>query len=98
LAHIGRRYGDETIARAERGVMLEVKEQDKERLDLVCEGNSEEFFELVRPEQDRLKWCGFSPLYTFLSAVPGARGKVIRYDQWNIDEQSVVSFAAMEFL
>ncbi|MCI0339036.1 MAG: AmmeMemoRadiSam system protein B [Acidobacteria bacterium] len=98
LAHIGRRYGDETIARAERGVMLEVKEQDKERLDRVCEGNSEEFFELVRPEQDRLKWCGFSPLYTFLSAVPGARGQVIRYDQWNIDEQSAVSFAAMEFV
>lgn len=97
LAHIGRRYGDDLTAIAEEGEMLEVREQDQERLRLVCEGNSEEFFELVRPEEDRLKWCGFSPLYTFLNTVPLARGNLLRYEQWNIDEQSVVSFAAMEF-
>jgi hypothetical protein len=44
-----------------------------------------------------LKWCGFSPLYTFLRAVPEARGEVLRYQQWNIDDESVVSFAALEF-
>ena len=43
------------------------------------------------------KWCGSSPIYTFLRAVPEARGKMLRYDQWNIDEESVVSFAAMAF-
>jgi AmmeMemoRadiSam system protein B len=97
LAHIGMRYGDDSIAQAEHGIMLEVKEQDQERLNRICEGKSEEFFDLVRPEQDRLKWCGFSPIYTFLSSVPDARGQLLRYEQWNIDEQSVVSFAAMEF-
>jgi AmmeMemoRadiSam system protein B len=97
LAHVGRRYGDDLTARADEGEMLEVKEEDLARLQHACDGNSEEFFELVRPEEDRLKWCGFAPLYTFLNAVPEARGKLLRYDQWNIDEQSVVSFAAMEF-
>ncbi len=97
LAHIGRRYGDKIIARADRDEMLEVKEEDQERLKYVCQGNSEEFFELVRDEQDPLKWCGFSPLYTFLSSTQNVRGKMLRYDQWNIDEQSVVSFAALEF-
>lgn len=97
LAHIGRRYGDDITAHADEGEMLEVKDEDLERLQQVCDGNSEEFFELVRPEEDRLKWCGFSPLYTFMNAVPEARGKLLRYDQWNIDEQSVVSFAALEF-
>jgi MEMO1 family protein len=97
LAHIGMRYGDEKIAHADQGLMLEVKEEDQERLTRICEGKSEEFFDLVKPEQDRLKWCGFSPIYTFLSSVPEARGKLLRYEQWNIDEQSVVSFAAMEF-
>jgi MEMO1 family protein len=97
LAHIGIRYGDEKIAHADQGLMLEVKEEDQERLTRICEGKSEEFFDLVKPEQDRLKWCGFSPIYTFLSSVPEARGKLLRYEQWNIDEQSVVSFAAMEF-
>jgi len=97
LAHIGRRYGDDITARADEGEMLDIKEEDLARLQQVCDGNSEEFFELVRPEEDRLKWCGFSPLYTFLNAVPEARGDLLRYEQWNIDEQSVVSFAAMEF-
>lgn len=97
LAHIGPRYGDDITARAGEGEMLEAREEDLARLRHVCDGNSEEFFELVRPEEDRLKWCGFPPLYTFLNAVPAARGRLLRYDQWNIDEQSVVSFAAMEF-
>ncbi len=97
LAHIGRRYGDELPARAGQGRLLDVKDRDLERLKQVCSGNNEEFFDLVKPEQDRLKWCGFSPLYTFLRTVPQARGNLIRYDQWNIDEQSVVSFAALEF-
>lgn len=98
LAHIGRRYGDDIVARADEAEMLDVKEDDHNRLKNICDGNVEEFFDLVRPEQDRLKWCGFSPLYTFMSAVPEARGKLLRYDQWNIDEESVVSFAAMEFV
>jgi MEMO1 family protein len=97
LAHIGRRYGDRLSAQAEQGAMLEVKERDHERLQHACAGRAEEFFELVKPEQDDLKWCGFSPLYTFLQALPEARGEVLRYDQWNIDEESVVSFAALEF-
>ena len=33
----------------------------------------------------------------FLKAVPNARGAVERYEQWNIDAQSVVSFAGMSF-
>jgi len=97
LAHIGRRYRDAFIARAEQGKMVEVRELDAERLRHICEGHRAEFFELVKPDHDRLKWCGFPPLYTFLQAVSGARGNLLKYDQWNIDEQSVVSFAALEF-
>ncbi len=97
LAHMGRRYGDDLLARAGNGAMLAVQELDRERLQHACAGESEEFFELVRPGEDELKWCGFAPLYTFLQAVPQARGEVLRYDQWNIDEESVVSFAALEF-
>ncbi len=97
LTHFGMRYGDEIVARAGEDEMLEVKEEDLQRLQHVCQGRSDDFFEMVKPEQDRLKWCGFPPLYTFLSAMPDARGELLRYDQWNIDEESVVSFAAMEF-
>jgi AmmeMemoRadiSam system protein B len=97
LAHIGKRYGDPFSAQADAGAMLEIKERDHERLRYACQGASDEFFELIRPAQDELKWCGFAPLYTFMQVMPQARGELLRYDQWNIDDESVVSFAALEF-
>jgi len=97
LAHIGRRYGDPSAVRAEQGPMAQVRHADGERLERVCAGDSEGFFELVRPGHDELRWCGYSPLYTFLQVVPAARGRVLHYEQWNIDDASVVSFAGVEF-
>ena len=97
MAHIGRRYGDQTAARAEQGRMMEVRQRDVDRLEKVCAGDAEGFFELVHPNHDDLRWCGYSPVYTFLSAVKGVKGKVLKYEQWNIDEASVVSFAGVEF-
>ncbi len=97
LTHIGRRYGDPFTAIANRGQMLDVAEQDRRRLDLVCAGDSQGFLDLVGEEGDELKWCGYSTLYTFMRAVGQVRGRVLRYEQWNIDPQSVVSFASLEF-
>jgi MEMO1 family protein len=97
LAHVGRRYGDAFAAVADRGTMAAVAEQDRQRLESLCEGDLGKFFELLRTNEDELKWCGYSALYTFARAVPRARGRVLRYEQWNIDPQSVVSFASVEF-
>ena len=61
-------------------------------------GDADGFWELVTERgDDDLKWCGTSPIYTFLRALPEARGRLLGYDQWNIDEASVVSFGAMSF-
>jgi len=77
--------------------MLETTARDRGRIDRVSAGDAEGFWNLVQENQDDLKWCGSSPLYTFLKAVPQARGHLLRYEQWNIDEQSVVSFGGMAF-
>ena len=98
LAHLGRRYGDTFTALANRGQMVEVAEQDRRRLELVCAGDSRGFLELVKRGRDELNWCGYSTLYAFLKAVGKVRGRLLRYEQWNIDPQSVVSFASLEFL
>ncbi len=97
MAHIGRRYGDPFEARAGEGVMLEVGRRDRERIERLEQGDTGGFWELVREKRDDLKWCGSAPLYTFLKAVPGARAGLLRYEQWNIDEQSVVTFGGLEF-
>ena len=97
LTHLGRRYGNPFAALANQGRMAEVAEQDRRRLELVCAGDCRGFLELVPAGGDELNWCGHSTLYTFLRAIGKVRGRLLRYEQWNIDPQSVVSFVSMEF-
>jgi AmmeMemoRadiSam system protein B len=96
MAHIGRRYGDSQAVQADDATMMEVKAKDESRMRQIELGDAEGFWTLVKEDRDPLRWCGSAPLYTFLRAVP-ATGKVRRYQQWNIDSASVVSFAAVEF-
>jgi AmmeMemoRadiSam system protein B len=97
MAHMGARYGDQFQAEANRGMMTSVAERDSQRMDHINAGDAEGFWDLVRENQDDLKWCGSAPFYTFLKSVPEARGQTARYEQWNIDQHSVVSFAGMRF-
>jgi AmmeMemoRadiSam system protein B len=97
MAHMGRRYGDPLAAHADEGAMTEVARRDKVRIERIAAADAAGFWDLVQENQDDLKWCGSAPLYTFLRAVPQARGTLRRYQQWNIDQESVVSFAALAF-
>ncbi len=98
FAHVGRRYGDELNARANVGPLAAVAARDRARAERIGEGDADGFWELVSEGgDDDLKWCGTSPIYTFLRALPDVRGRLLGYDQWNIDEASVVSFGAMSF-
>jgi AmmeMemoRadiSam system protein B len=101
MAHIGRRYGDPLTARAGVGPLLEIQTRDRARIARLEAGDAEGFWGLVReggtPEQgfDALKWCGAAPFYTFHRALPHARAALLHYEQWNIDDASVVSFGAL---
>ena len=98
FAHVGRRYGDRHAAKAYEGPLAEVAERDDARVERIAAGDAEGFWNLVVERgDDDLKWCGSSPLYTFLRAVPQARGRRLGYEQWNIDDASVVSFGALAF-
>ena len=97
MAHIGPRYGDQTIAQAHAGDMLGVKERDSRRIEQLTEGNREAYWDLIQERHDDLKWCGSAPFYTFLKIMPQAKGELLHYDQWQIDPRSVVSFGAMRF-
>jgi len=97
MAHMGARYGDDFRAAANQGVMSEIGARDQDRITRINAADAAGFWELVTENRDDLKWCGSAPFYTFLKAVPEARGELLRYEQWNIDEHSVVSFAGMAF-
>lgn len=97
MAHIGRRYGDPFDAIAHRAEMEDVRDQDASRIGCMEAGDAAGFWERVQANHDDLKWCGAAPIYTFLRAMPAARGQLRHYQQWNIDEASVVSFAGMRY-
>jgi len=98
FAHMGLRYGDPHATRAHQGAALDVARRDQQRLARIAAGDADGFWELVTERgDDDLKWCGTSPLYTFLRAVPDARGALHGYEQWNIDRSSIVSFGAVSF-
>jgi MEMO1 family protein len=101
MAHMGMRYGDGFEALAREGAMEAAGARDEQRIARIQAGDAEGFWELVRENHDDLKWCGSAPFYTFLRTAMGTdgapRGELLEYEQWNIDEASVVSFAGMAF-
>ena len=97
MAHMGRRYGDRFAAKADEDEMAAVALRDRLRIGSMLAADADGFWRQVRENQDDLKWCGSAPIYTFLNVRPHVRGELIRYQQWNIDPNSVVSFAAVSF-
>jgi hypothetical protein len=71
MAHMGRRYGDEFGAQADRVQWLSDCARPR-RADRVT-AMILTFWNLVQEKRDDLKWCDSSPLYTRLKAVPQAR-------------------------
>jgi AmmeMemoRadiSam system protein B len=97
MSHIGRRYGDPIRANASLGEMLAVEQRDHARIDRITEGDIQGYWSLVQNGHDDLKWCGSAPLYTFMKVMPGLKGELLDYHQWQIDPDSVVSFGALRF-
>ena len=98
MAHMGRRYGDRFDALTYQAEMEEVARRDKLRIGRMEAGDTQGFWEMVQEQQDDLKWCGSSPLYTFLRAVPGAKAVLRHYQQWNIDRSGRGSGLLPEWL
>ncbi len=97
MAHMGARYQDQFECVAGEGVMETVAGRDEQRINRINAMDAPGFWDLVQEQHDDLKWCGSSPFYTFLKTAPRSRGELLRYEQWNIDDRSVVSFAGMAF-
>ncbi len=97
MAHIGRRYGDPIRAKANLGEMVAIEQRDRERIEQLSAGDVRGFWSLVQDGHDDLKWCGSAPIYTFLRVMPGLKGELLDYHQWQIDPDSVVSFSALRF-
>jgi MEMO1 family protein len=94
LAHVGPRFGDAEPNTSES--LAAVAAADLAMLEAIVAGDPTAFFTSVAHDGDRRRICGLSPIYTFLRALPGVEGRLLRYHQWP-DPQGAVSFCAATF-
>jgi AmmeMemoRadiSam system protein B len=94
LAHVGPRFGDPEPNTSES--LARVGEEDQAMLESVIAGDPTGFYASIAHDGDRRRICGLSPIYTFLRALPGVSGRLIRYRQWP-DPQGAVTFCAAGF-
>jgi AmmeMemoRadiSam system protein B len=96
FAHVGRKFGDEEGLDAD--FLRAVETDDRTLLAALERGDAAGFFGEIAAHRDRRRICGLSPMYTLLSALPGARGRLLRYDRSDDpNTQSAVSYASLAF-
>lgn len=94
LAHVGPRFGDPEPNTPDG--LAAVQTADLSMLEAVTAGDPTAFYASVAHDGDRRRICGLSPIYTFLRALPGAAGRLLRYQQWP-DPQGAVTYCAVTF-
>ena len=94
LAHQGPVFGDpRPLDLLGRNRMAK---HDEELINIMCRGNAEDFFSVIREEGDSRHVCGVSPIYIALAALE-TEGKFIGYEQCpaSEDASSLVSICGI---
>ncbi|MBI5115886.1 AmmeMemoRadiSam system protein B [Candidatus Poribacteria bacterium] len=94
LAHVGPRFGDRNPI-SENFLRL-LHADDLRMLAHLERADADGFFGNIDSDGDRRKICGLPPIYTMLSVMNAATGKLLKYQQWP-DPQGTVTFASMAF-
>ncbi|WP_445664437.1 AmmeMemoRadiSam system protein B [Fodinibius sp. AD559] len=93
LAHIGKKFGDDSPAAT---MFDDVKSFDQRFLEHGSQNSRAAMLELMKKDYDPYRICGFPPLYTFLQAMPNIQGEILSYDLWDERERdSAVTFGSI---
>jgi AmmeMemoRadiSam system protein B len=96
LAHVGRQFGD--VEPVTEDFLKCVEAEDRQLVDRLATLDAAGFFHEIAKDQDRRKICGFSPLYSLIHLLDGARGNHLHYDQaFTPETGSAVTFTSMVF-
>jgi AmmeMemoRadiSam system protein B len=96
LAHVGRQFGDTEPVTDE--FLKWVEAEDRQLVDRLAALDAPGFFKEIAKDQDKRKICGFSPLYSLIHLLDGARGNHLHYGQaFTPETGSAVTFTSMIF-
>jgi AmmeMemoRadiSam system protein B len=96
LAHVGRQFGDTEPVTDD--FLKWVEAEDRQLVERLAALDAPGFFNEIAKDQDKRKICGFSPLYSLIHLLDGARGSHLHYGQaFTPETGSVVTFTSMIF-
>ncbi len=96
LAHVGLQFGDREPVNED--FLKWVEAEDQKLIDRLSALDAPGFFKEIAKDQDKRKICGFSPLYSLIHLLDGARGTHLNYDQaFTPATGSAVTFTSMIF-
>ena len=72
LAHVGRQFGDSEPVTDD--FLRWVEAEDRQLVERLTALDAPGFFNEIAKDQDKRKICGFSPLYSLIHLLDGARG------------------------
>ena len=94
LSHVGPRF-DPREGRLDDRTRGEVEQKDRAALAAAERGDAEGWFEAIAGHDDSTRICGLSPTYVLLRTVAPGAGRLLRYQQSDEPDGSMVSTAAM---
>lgn len=92
FSHVGPRFGDPAVDDAVRD---EVRARDQAALGAAEAGDADGWFESIAQHDDSTRICGFAPTWAMLRAADPGRGRLLRYEQSDEEDSTIVSVAAM---
>jgi MEMO1 family protein len=96
LAHVGRQFGDREPITDD--FLKWVESEDQELVNRLVALDAPGFFNAVAKDQDKRRICGFSPLYSLIHLLDGARGNHLKYSQaFTPETGSAVTFSSLIF-
>jgi MEMO1 family protein len=96
LAHVGRQFGDREPITDE--FLKWVESEDQELVNRLAALDAPGFFNAVAKDQDKRRICGFSPLYSLIHLLDGAKGNHLKYSQaFTPETGSAVTFTSLIF-
>ena len=96
LAHVGRQFGDTEPVTDD--FLKWVEAEDRQLVDRLASLDAPGFFNEIAKDEDKRKICGFSPLYSLIHLLDGARGNHLHYGQaFTAETGSAVTFTSVIF-
>jgi AmmeMemoRadiSam system protein B len=96
MSHVGQRYSDQHAP--DEAFLSKVKQVDMELLSQAQKLDAEGLHRCIERHEDRYRVCGFSSIYTLLSAIDATECNLLNYASTEVDSnRSTVTFASLSF-